>query len=52
VTRVDRNALKRALQLVRNEPEYREQIECKLKTEPWEHVADSPPITAKSTIWG
>jgi hypothetical protein len=40
VNRVDRDALKRALALLRNDPEYREQIERKLKTEPWEHVAE------------
>jgi hypothetical protein len=37
--RVDREALKRALALLRSDPEYREQIANKLKDEPWEDVA-------------
>jgi hypothetical protein len=40
MTRVDRDALKRALALLRNEPEYRDQIAAKLETEPWEQVAE------------
>jgi hypothetical protein len=39
MTRVDRDALKRALALLRNEPEYAGQIADKLKSEPWEDVA-------------
>jgi hypothetical protein len=40
VNKIDREALQRALKLARAEPEYREQLERKLKTEPWEHVAE------------
>jgi hypothetical protein len=39
VNRVDREALKRALAPLRNEPEYAAQIAAKLKAEPWEDVA-------------
>jgi hypothetical protein len=39
MNRVDREALRRALALVRSEPEYREQIAAKFKDEPWEAVA-------------
>jgi hypothetical protein len=39
MTRVDRDALKRALALLRNEPEYAAQIAAKLEHEPWEQVA-------------
>jgi hypothetical protein len=40
MTRVDRDALKRALALVRNEPEYAAQIAGKLEHEPWKQVAE------------
>jgi hypothetical protein len=40
VNRVDREALQRALKLVRSEPAYREQIAEKLKAESWEQVAE------------
>jgi hypothetical protein len=40
VNKVDREALKRALALLRNDPEYRcDQIADKLKDQPWEDVA-------------
>jgi hypothetical protein len=40
VNRVDREALRRALALARNEPEYAAQIAEKLKDQPWEKVAE------------
>jgi hypothetical protein len=39
MNRIDREALRRALALLRSEPEYREQIAAKLKDEPWQDVA-------------
>jgi hypothetical protein len=39
VNRADREALKRALALLRNDPEYAGQIAAKLKDQPWEEVA-------------
>jgi hypothetical protein len=39
MTKADREALKRALALLRNEPEYAAQIAAKLASQPWEEVA-------------
>jgi hypothetical protein len=39
VNRVDQEALRRALKLARAEPDYREQLEHKVKTEGWESAA-------------
>jgi hypothetical protein len=39
MNRVDRDALRRALALLRNEPEYRDQLERKVEAEGWESAA-------------
>src|SRR6516165_10825094 len=39
VNKVDRQALQRSLKLARAEPEYRDQLECKVEAEGWESAA-------------
>ena len=48
--RIDRDALRRAIELARAEsPETRQQIDAKLKTEPWEEVAGFAAYSCQCT---
>jgi hypothetical protein len=52
MNRVDREALKRALALLRADPEYSAQILSKLAAEPWEDVAEFAAFCAQSDSLG
>ena len=48
--RIDRDALRRAIELARAEsPETRQQIDAKLKTEPWEEIAGFAAYSCQCT---